>query len=424
MRELLAFYLPLALTHMMMAGGTPIVNAGITRLSNPTEQLAAFAVTFSLSVLLNSFCFGIEPAAVKLIRGGSSFGRVIRFALLIGSVLAGLELIVALSPLSELIFEGLFGLTPSVARHSAHTLLVFSPLPILLSLRSVAKGTLTASNLTAKVGWGTLLRLTAMLIIVLIGVLFLPLPGAVLGGLAFLGGILVESVYTTRFATKNLHRLPGDESGEAGESYRSILHFLLPIILSTAIGVSVNISTNAILSRTQDSVVAVSAFSVVRSIAWFLTSVLLSYQQFVIARSSIDERPYVWRFSATGIVVISSLLGIIAYSPAGDFIMTVLLGVRGDVLLSASYGLLWIPVLPVLMGARSYLRGTAIRDNHPRDVLFSSTTSLIFGTAVGLVLCKIVSEGILAGLAVWYTATLAEIVVIAWFRYSRRKTVY
>ena len=403
------FYLPLALTHVMVAGGTPIVNAGIARRPDPVEGLAAFAVAFSVMVFFNSMCFVIEPAVVELIRGRASFRRMTGFALGMGAFLVAVIAILGLSPLSGMMFEGLFDLSPSISLEAARTLLVFCPLPFLLSMRSIGRGALTRLSRTSLVGWGTLLRLIAMIFVVVAGVLGLPLPGPVLGALAFVFGILIEALFVMSGALRHIPDLPGDEEGGVGTSYRAIWRFISPLLVSGLVGVSTFIVTNAILSRTPDAELAVSSFSVVRSVAWFFSSMLLAYHQLVIARATNPaEEVAVRRFATIFALCLTINLAIISYTPLGHLIFRHLIGVSGETLRAATETLVLAPLIPAVLGYRSYLRGAAIRDHHSGAVLASSVSALLVATLTGLVLKDVLAVGAMVAVVMWIMANIGE----------------
>ena len=56
-RQIFDFYWPLVLTSQMMTLAAPIINMGLGRHEDPKVQLAAYAVGFSLLILMNSPLF-------------------------------------------------------------------------------------------------------------------------------------------------------------------------------------------------------------------------------------------------------------------------------------------------------------------------------------------------------------------------------
>ena len=417
MRELFFFYLPLALTHLMMSGGTPIINAGIARLPEPVEGLAAFAVAFAFSVFLSSLCFGLEPAVIALVRGPRSFSRVLRFSLVLGFSISALKLMIGLSPLADLVFEDFFGLEAELAARAARTFCIFSPIPFLLAFRSVGRGVLTSVSRTPLIGWGTLLRLLTMIAVVVAGVFTGFVPGPILGILALLAAILVEAVFIGLAALRQVGRLPGDEEGGAGLSYASIFSFVSPLLISGLFGVSVFSIVNAVVSRTADADMAVSAFSVVRSIVWFIISMLMSFQQLIIAKSATkEERRHVLSFVACVTVVITLFVAVLAYTPLGCWVMRVVIGVRGETLRAAEDTLLVMPLLPLVIGARSYLRGAAIRDRRPGHVLPSSIIAMLAACLVGVLCIDAFAVGAMVAAVMWITAHLAEMTTLLLLR--------
>jgi hypothetical protein len=415
--ELLTFFGPLALTQVMMSGGTPIVNAGIARRPDPIDGLAVFAVAFSLSVFLNSLCFGMEPATVAMAKGPRSMKRILTFGIALGIGLSLLELAVGLTPLGDLVFKGFFGLKGELAHQASMTLVAFSPLPLLLTLRSIARGMLTAISHTARVGWGTLFRLLAMIAVIAGGAHGLPFSGHILGALAFLAGVLVETLIVLTGMMRYRDELPGDNDNDVAASYQGIFRFVSPLLVAGLFGVAINSVMNAVLTRTSDANLAVSVFSVIRSIVWLFASMLLAFHQLVIARATdTDGRRRVFAFASMIVLGVTFILSVLAYTQAGRWIMRVVIGVDGEVLEASAYTLLFVPLLPIAMGVRSYLRGEAIRDRMTSHVLASSIFSLVTATLVGVLMIDYFKIGAMVALAMWILSQVAESLLIVILR--------
>ncbi len=425
MLELFMFYMPLALTHMMMSGGTPIVNAGITRRPDPVGGLAAFAVAFSVSILVNGLCFSVEPAAVAMIKGPSSYRRVLRFSLVLGSVVSLGMFLLAVTPLSDMLFSLIFGLEPHLMKQAVDTLAIFAVLPFMLTLRSFGRGTLISISRTSLVGWGTLLRLTSMTLVSVMGALgILPLPGPILGATAFAAGVFSEMAAVLLGASRYQHLLPGDEADDIGASYKAIFNFAIPIVFSGLFSVAINIAMNSVLSKTEHPSLAVSSFSVVRSIAWFISSMLLAFQQLSIARArSTEDYNNAVKFSTFTILIVTFVLALAAYTPLGYVLMHYVIGVDGDVLEAATKTLYLTPVLPLIIGVRSFVRGTSIRERFTGSVLLASAVSLFAAILVGFAIKDVLSVGAMVAVFMWLSANLAEMLVLLFMRLrAHRKT--
>ena len=64
-----------------MSGSSPIINMGIGALPDETIGLAAFANAFVICIFLYSPVFSARDAALKFVRGRTSFRRVLAFHL-------------------------------------------------------------------------------------------------------------------------------------------------------------------------------------------------------------------------------------------------------------------------------------------------------------------------------------------------------
>lgn len=180
---------------------------------------------------------------------------------------------------------------------------------------------------------------------------------------------------------------------------------------------------NAVISRTNDAEVAVSSFSVVRSIAWFVAFMLVAFQQTVIARGrSREDARQVARFACLVAGGLSLTLTLLAYTPLGRLIMAEAIGVKGQVLEASVYTLMWTPLLPPFLALRAYLRGMAVRDGRTGLVLHSSIVSLLVATVAGLLLREVLAVGALVAMLMLLTAQATEaFYLLAFIRYRNSR---
>ena len=84
-RAILHFYLPLALNAWLLALAGPLLNAAVTRASEPRLHLAAFWIAFTVLLLCQGICLIVHPVTAALVARRTSLGTIA-----IPSLLAGL----------------------------------------------------------------------------------------------------------------------------------------------------------------------------------------------------------------------------------------------------------------------------------------------------------------------------------------------
>ena len=407
-----SYYLPLALTMLMMSGSTPFVNSGISRLENPVSQLAAFAVAFTISIFFSSLTFGFETTAVALIRGRNSFKKVWLAATITGGTLGLIELLFVFSPLQYLVFHDLFNLSPESAESARWALLLFSPLPLLISWRGVFRGVFSYTGHTSMVGYGTFLRLVTMAVTIIGGV-WADIPGALMGAAAFLFSIIAEAAFVGLNVRARLGDLRDVEESEHVRSLGRIFRFALPFLMSILVGTTSGLLINLVLSRTQNPEPALATFSMLRSVTWFLSSVLMSSQTLAIARTrSPEETAVVIRFLALIALFFTFVFLAISFEPLSSVVFGTLLGATDEVLDHCLILAIWFVPTPLLVAFRMYFRGLLVREGRTTSTLASSIAGVTLMFAMGVWLADAFTLPATVGVLMWLVLNGAELVTL------------
>ena len=195
-RAIATFYLPLALTSMIGLTIQPLLTFFMGRSVAPVESLAVYPVVHSLSFFFRSMGFAYQDAAIALIGEQFEHYRELRrFCFTLGAVAtAGLAL-VAFTPLFQLWFVTLSGLTPELTSFALIPARIIVPLPFLSVLLSFQRAILVEGRRTQHITWASVIEVTAVAVLFLtLGVGF-EVVGATAAFTAFLGGRLVSTVY-------------------------------------------------------------------------------------------------------------------------------------------------------------------------------------------------------------------------------------
>jgi|TARA_B100001750_G_scaffold821_1_gene723 hypothetical protein len=195
-RAIATFYLPLALTSMIGLTIQPLLTFFMGRSVAPVESLAVYPVVHSLSFFFRSMGFAYQDAAIALIGEQFEHYRELRrFCFTLGAVAtAGLAL-VAFTPLFQLWFITLSGLTPELTSFALIPARIIVPLPFLSVLLSFQRAILVEGRRTQHITWASVIEVTAVAVLFLtLGVGF-EVVGATAAFTAFLGGRLLSTVY-------------------------------------------------------------------------------------------------------------------------------------------------------------------------------------------------------------------------------------
>ena len=211
-RAIATFYLPLALTSMIGLTIQPLLTFFMGRSVAPVESLAVYPVVHSLSFFFRSMGFAYQDAAIALIGEQFEHYRELRrFCFTLGAVAtAGLAL-VAFTPLFQLWFIALSGLTPELTSFALIPARIIVPLPFLSVLLSFQRAILVEGRRTQHITWASVIEVTAVAVLFLtLGVGF-EVVGATAAFTAFLGGRLLSTVYLAPGCTSVLREYLKDD---------------------------------------------------------------------------------------------------------------------------------------------------------------------------------------------------------------------
>ena len=289
------FWLPLAATWLMMAVEGPFLAAVIARLAEPTYNLAAYGVAFSLALVVEAPVIMIMSAATALARNRLSYIRLRTFTHALNAGVTLAMVVALLPPVFNTIAYGLIGLPPEVASRTHIALLILLPWPAAIGIRRLYQGVLIRHRLTRRVAYGTVVRLAAMF-----GTAFVlardgRLEGAWVGAVALTMGVSCEAV-TSRFmasgALRKLMAVPGDATGAAA-SWVALTRFYYPLALTTLLSLGIHPVVTFFVGNSRMSLESLAVLPVIGSLVFIFRSVGLAYQEVVIALIGDEQEGYV-----------------------------------------------------------------------------------------------------------------------------------
>jgi Na+-driven multidrug efflux pump len=159
-RRILRFYYPLALTSLIGLALQPLLTFFMGRAPSPVESLAVFPVVNVLSFIFRALALSYQEATIALIgRGGEHTAAVSRFAFWLGLATSLGFAAIAATPLADLWFLTISGLSPEFTRFSILPALILIPLPALSVLQSLQRGILVNAHRTPPITWATALEI-------------------------------------------------------------------------------------------------------------------------------------------------------------------------------------------------------------------------------------------------------------------------
>lgn len=194
-RSLLAFYIPLSLTSVLLFLANPLVSAGLSRMPRAIESLAVWPVIGAISFISRSFGVGFSEVVIATIDRPGAMKALRKFSIFVSFLGTAVFVLVALPQLRHVWYEALLGLSPSLARLLSRYLWLLLPLPVFATLQSYFQGIIVHGRITRGITESVAIFLVAACVILVAGVIAQPAVGLPIGLLAMTGGEALRTVW-------------------------------------------------------------------------------------------------------------------------------------------------------------------------------------------------------------------------------------
>lgn len=389
-KEMLRFYLPLVINIQIMSLAMPVVNMGLGRVSNPEFAIAAFSIGMAFVSLLSSPSIIARNASTALITDRASFLFVRRIFVMIGAAISCLTLLIALTPLHNLIFLNLFEIPESLIDEVRRVLIIVSPMGVTIAVREVHQGVALIHRKSGVLVYTTLIRLSTISVVVFVAAIYLKLPGTTGGSLGIMIGMGMEMLFAY-LQTRHLF----DQSPDAPPptrkplTFAEVFHFTYPLAVGMYVMTFLPMLINSILSRTAHPELALAGFGVIFPILDFMTSPQYSFQTvtLVFYQSQATLKKLTWMIVAISLACSGLLVGI-GYFSAGRWLVTNIFHLKNDLAVYTYPGMLLMFLVPLGMGARCHIQGMLMRLRQTKMMSVSAITKTLAMFGVGMLFVR------------------------------------
>ena len=347
-----------------MTAEGPLISAAINRLPNEVTMMAAYGIVVSLSVLIESPIINLLATSTALVKDRASYLLVRRFTIhwMIGLTI--ISILVAFTPLFDLIVVKLLETPPEVARWVEPGMKIMIFWSAAIAWRRFLQGVMIHFGQTRKVAWGTAVRLVASGGTAVSLAIFSGLPGVIIGAISLMAGVIAEASYATLAVRSILHfNLAPNRPAAAGNplTYRALFWFHLPLAATSVLLLLVHPLVTSSLARLAYPVVSLAAWPIVFQITLMARAGALALPEVVIA---LNDRPNsfvpIRRFSFNLTLVITVSMLIFILTPLASFYIFVIQDMTSVVGELARSSLIYFLFFPALTTIISWLRGLLI----------------------------------------------------------------
>ncbi len=412
---------PLAASWILMALELPAVSAVIARLDEPKIQLAAYGgILFPLAILVEGPIIMLLAASTALCKDWRSYRLIHTFMMGSGLFLTVVHGIVAFTPLFDVVVRGIIGAPEEViepARLGFQVMLLWT---WAIGYRRFQQGVLIRCGHSGAVGVGTAIRLLATASLLGIGFLLRDIPGAVVGGAAVTGGVIVEAIYAGfRIRPVLREQIKPAPPQEKQLTWREFASFYIPLAMTPVLTIISQPIGSAALSRMPRPVESLALWPVLWGLVFMLRCMGMAYNEVVVALlDKPGARLQLLRFSRLLAATTSSILLIMAVTPLSDLWFGGINALEPR-LIGVAKTALWIAVLlPALSVYQSWFQGHLLHRRRTHVITESVVALLIalisvntLGVYVGTI------TGIYVGLCGYLCGALAN---VGWLRFRSK----
>jgi Na+-driven multidrug efflux pump len=419
-RKIFLFWGPLALTWLMMAFEQPFLIAFIARLGEAKVNLAAFGIAGSFAMIIEAPIIMLMSASTALVTGRHSYQKLKHFTDILNAGVTGVQLVMLIPPVFNFIVIRLMGVPEDVARIAHIALLIFLPWAASIGYRRFYQGILIRSNLTRRVTYGTIVRLTVIIIAGLI-LYRAGIPGAYVGAGAMSMAVFAEAIATRLMASATLTELLQKEDTENGHlGLRSISRFYYPLAITSILSLGVHPFVTFFMGRSTMPVESLAVLPVVGSLVFIFRSLGLSYQEVNIALIGKEKQNYrlLRNYAIFLGIAVTALISLIAFTPLANLWFIDISGLTAE-LANLSYLPLQIMILlPVLTVLLNFQRSLLVVNGTTGPISKATAVELI-SIIIVLLVCVVFLDltGVIAASIAFVTGKgLSVLYLLPWQR--------
>ncbi len=207
-RKIWDYYLPLALTPFIALSIHPLVTFFLGKSRDPLESLAVMPVIYGLTFVFRAIGLSYQEVSIALLgENRDNYFKVRNFAIVLGISTSTCLSLIAFTPLSKLWFQDLSGLNELLTNFAILPLQIMAIFPALTVLICFQRSILIVTRVTNPISVSTAIEAVGIFSILLLAMLYFPLPGVVAASIAYVIGRLLAVIALQRPVTPQLKQL-------------------------------------------------------------------------------------------------------------------------------------------------------------------------------------------------------------------------
>jgi hypothetical protein len=378
-------WLPLAISFELMMLEGPAVQGAMGRLPEPTLNLAAWGLAFSLALLVESPVIMLLATAIALVRDEDSYKALRTFVLNLMLGCTVLTALVAFTPLFDLIAGSIMRQPPPIVAAARPALQIMLLWTAAIAWRRFYQGILVRAGQTRFVSLGTAVRLTLTLAVAGGLSRWGHRPGVEVGAITLMAAVIMEAIAVTWFAlpVARRHLLGHHTAGAAPLTQKAIAAFHTPLAATTLLTLLAPPLTAAALARLATPHQTLAAWPVASMLLLVLRGPGLALQEIAVSQSRRPEaRPALRRFTTMVGLASMAVALLIVLTPLLDHYMRAVLKLPPELRAFVRLAVVLGSPLPLLTALGSWARGALVAVGRTSAVYRGMGINLIIHGAV------------------------------------------
>jgi Na+-driven multidrug efflux pump len=368
--ELLKFYIPLVIMSMLIMASHNVINIALAKTAAPALALAAYSVGRSLSRMIESPMYALTRLTPPISNNKLSIESLMKVVKQVTVGVLVIMAIIAFTPLGEYIFINIMGVEQDLF---ADTLLVFRFLmlmPIITAIRIPHQGFIVLKKKTTYLTLGTTLRIIGIVVSAWFLTSVVELNSGVIGAIILVIGMGIEAIVAFIKGRDWPQAVPKSHKDEdLNYGIKDIWKFFIPLVIARIVFSFINPSINGTLARATRPEIAISGYFVARSLAWVLIAVGFRIHQMVVVYANNQQNFYKIRKLVLSIALLMSILiAILAFSPAGLWVLHNIIGVEDEIAQPALSALAFFVLVPPIYFTSELYQGTLLKLKKSKSV--------------------------------------------------------
>jgi hypothetical protein len=384
-RRVFRTWWPLAASWFLMGFENPAIAAVVSRMAEPKINLAAYGgLVFPLTLMIEAPIIMLLAASTALSRDWTSYLKLRRFMNWMGGTLTVLHVIMAATPVYDLLARSVIHAPEEIIGPARMGLLITIPWTWSIAYRRFNQGVLIRFGQSLKVGIGTGVRFAADAIVLAIGYAVGGTSGIVIAACTLVAGVVSEAVYA-HFAVRRTLReqLMPAPALERPLTTRAMLEFYIPLSLTQVLLLLTSPIGSAAMSRMPLALESLAVWPVVSSVNYITRGFGGAYNEVVVALIEERRSTRVLRRFGVGLGVASTaLLALIMIPPVADWVFAGLLNLADPLPRIARTSLFALLPLPAFAVAQSYFQGVILHSRRTRSITESVALFLALATVL------------------------------------------